>query len=70
MRAQYQIKRQFQNEEPEVVFTSTRKADIERFFSRLMKSFKPSEGYAVLHKRLGYAVVYNSAYLTELNRIF
>lgn len=57
MRATYQVMSQFQGQAPEVVFTSTRKAEIESLFNRLMKSFIKDGKFSVEFKNIGYAVV-------------
>ena len=53
MRATYQVMRQGKGENAEVVFTSTRKREIESLFNRLMKSFIKDGKF----KNIGYAVV-------------
>lgn len=57
MRATYQVMSQFQGQAPEVVFTSTRKREIESRFYRLMKSFSKDRQFSVQFKNIGYAVV-------------
>lgn len=57
MRATYQVMSQFKGEQPEVVFTSTRKAEIESRFFRLMKSLSKDSSFSVEHRGTGHAVV-------------
>lgn len=57
MRATYQVMRQGKGENAEVVFTSTRKREIESLFNRLMKSFIKDGKFSVESKNIGYAVV-------------
>lgn len=49
--------RQGKGENAEVVFTSTRKREIESLFHRLMKSFSKEGQFSVEFKNIGYAVV-------------
>lgn len=49
--------RQGKGENAEVVFTSTRKREIESLFNRLMKSFIKDGKFSVEFKNIGYAVV-------------
>lgn len=57
MRTTYQLMRQFEGQEPEAIFTSTRKDEIERFFNRMMKSFRKDDKFMVQLKNSGYAIV-------------
>ena len=57
MRATYQVMRQGKGENDEVVFTSTRKREIESLFNRLMKSFIKDGKFSVEFKNISYAVV-------------
>ena len=49
--------RQGKGENAEVVFTSTRKREIESLFNRLMKSFIKDGKFSVEFNNIGYAVV-------------
>lgn len=49
--------RQVKGENAEVVFTSTRKREIESLFHRLMKSFSKEGKFSVEFKNIDYAVV-------------
>ena len=57
MRATYQVMRQGKGENAEVVFTSTRKREIESLFNRLMKSFSKNSSFSVEHSGIGHAIV-------------
>lgn len=46
-RKMYHVKRQFQGEEPEVLSSSTRKYDAEKYLNRLFKHYKKCEGTTV-----------------------
>lgn len=57
MRTMYQIMSQTNGSEARVVFTSTRKADTERFFNRLRRDYKKVKSNAVCNVRIGYFTV-------------
>lgn len=50
----YHVKRQFQGAEPEVLSSSTRKYDAEKYLNRLFKHYKKCEGTTVYWVREGY----------------
>lgn len=53
-RKMYHVKRQFQGQEPEVISSSTRKYDAEKYLNRLFKNYKASKGTTVYWVREGY----------------
>lgn len=53
-RAMYHVKRQFQGAEPEVLSSSTRKNDAEKYLNRLFKHYKKCEGTTVYWETEGY----------------
>nr|DAH95569.1 MAG TPA: hypothetical protein [Bacteriophage sp.] len=53
-RKMYHVKRQFQGQEPEVLSSSTRKYDAEKYLNRLFKNYKASKGTTVYWVREGY----------------
>lgn len=53
-RKMYHVKRQFQGAEPEVLSSSTRKYDAEKYLNRLFKHYKKCEGTTVYLVREGY----------------
>ena len=57
MRAVYKIKTQEQGEEPRVIFTSTRKSEIEQQFRRTLKSYKSISSFFVQMINMGYAKI-------------
>ena len=67
MRAVYKIKTQEQGEEPRVIFTSTRKSEIEQQFRRTLKSYKSISSYFVQMINMGYAKItfYGSFSISE-----
>lgn len=67
MRAIYKIKTQEQGEEPRVIFTSTRKSDIEKYFRITLKSYKGISSYFVQLINMGYAKItfYGSFSISE-----
>ncbi len=57
MKATYQIISQTNGGEAKVLFTSTRKADTERYFNRLRRTHKSIKSNAVCDVREGYFTV-------------
>lgn len=53
-RKMYHVKRQFLGQEPEVLSSSTRKYDAEKYLNRLFKNYKASKGTTVYWVREGY----------------
>lgn len=54
------------NDEKEILFTSTRKAEIEKDFRRWIKRFKKSEKHFVSQINCGYAIV---TYMAEFSMV-
>ena len=63
-RKMYHVKRQFQGQEPEVLSSSTRKYDAEKYLNRLFKNYKARKGTTVYWVREGYFKV--EVVLTEI----
>lgn len=53
-RKMYHVKRKFKGQEPEVLSSSTRKYDAEKYLNRLFKNYKASKGTTVYWVREGY----------------
>lgn len=71
MRAVYKIKTQEQGEEPRVIFTSTRKSEIEQQFRRTLKSYKSISSYFVQMINMGYAkITFYGSFLTSETEIW
>ena len=54
----YQIKGQYESDPAEVIYSSTRKRDVEREFNRLVRNYRRDRDKYVEHVRDGYVKVH------------